>query len=1208
MDKGANEHLPAAELAKLAEVVRQRGALVPKADDVHPHLAACANCRDQFERHVLLDRQLAKLGSSEPALHQADCPSPALWREIAGGATPADQALLHIHHASRCDHCGPLLRAAVAELSNLSQTTTETERERIATLASARPEWQRKMAERISGTPGSHVESTTRWRRWITVPRVAMAGAALLALVAVGSRMAVRQNPAADAGRLLARAYTEQRTLELRFAGAAYAPLRVQRGPEASFADRAPSLLKAEAVIASQLPSHPSDPVWLQAKARADLLEGKYDAAVESLRRALELEPHSPALLIDLGTAYFQRAQQEGHEDDLGAAFESLSQALTQRPEDPIAFFNRAIVSEHQFLYRRALDDWEHFLRVDPRSEWADEARAHADAVRAKLQKHDQSHAVPLLSPAQVAAAANNPNLGAEIDQRVEEYLHEAVRSWLPKAYPATSSADPQTGQALFFLAELANRQHGDRWLSDLLSGSSSPHFRQAVAALSRAIQANDAGEYDTSRAQAAFAHRLFLASENTAGALRAQFEQAFSRQLLRRSEECRQEATAALADSEKYPYPWLHIQLGLEKGVCSSLMGDLGTDEKAAQRAMERAQRASYGALFLRALGFVAEDRSDVGDRNAAAKLLSTGLARYWTGQFPAMRAYNLYVFVTYTAEAVGRPNLQMALWSQAVALISSDQDLLLCAEAHSELARAASTAGQSRLAEQQYAEAARLYVLAPQSEAVRSYRIENEIHAAQVESRQGQFDAAIARLTRIQSEIRQLSNNYLAQIFYSTLGELQLRRRHEAEAEQALRPALALAEQNLVSLNSEAERMSWSKDAAPVYLAMAESQLLQGLTQESLETFERYLGASQRAGTHSVEGRRENSRPGSPGPSWLASRLPLLSKETVVAYGALPDGLAIWTCDDRGVNAQWIPEPPRDAEDLAARFYDLASDPKSELSAIRRDARDLYALLVAPVEARFAPGRTLVIETQGWPSRVPFEALLDSNGHYLVERAPIVYSLGQYSEAWMHSEVAISANMPALVVGSEAFLANRLIPIPDIVGEADAVSENFHHSRVLTGREATLSRVKKELPVAALFHFAGHALDTPGRSGLMLESGDASNAPVLLDAGMLRRLPLENMTLALLSACSTGSSGGGSLGFNSVTEGLLRAGVPHVVASRWAVDSEARSFVEGFYRDLLAGQPVADAVRLTSRRMLSNPRTAHPYYWSAFAAYGRP
>jgi len=125
-----------------------------------------------------------------------------------------------------------------------------------------------------------------------------------------------------------------------------------------------------------------------------------------------------------------------------------------------------------------------------------------------------------------------------------------------------------------------------------------------------------------------------------------------------------------------------------------------------------------------------------------------------------------------------------------------------------------------------------------------------------------------------------------------------------------------------------------------------------------------------------------------------------------------------------------------------------------------------------------------------------------------------------------------------------------------------------------------------------------------------LMLTSGEAhSDTPLVLDADALRRLKLPSLQLAVLSACSTAAGSGGSSGFNSITEALLRAGVPHVVASRWAVDSvEARSFVEDFYRNALAGQPVSDAIRLSSRKMLSNPRTAHPYYWSAFAAYGRP
>ena len=54
---------------------------------------------------------------------------------------------------------------------------------------------------------------------------------------------------------------------------------------------------------------NPNDPAWLQARARAELLDGNYESAIKSLQRALEVQPDSPGLLTDLGSAYFVRAE-----------------------------------------------------------------------------------------------------------------------------------------------------------------------------------------------------------------------------------------------------------------------------------------------------------------------------------------------------------------------------------------------------------------------------------------------------------------------------------------------------------------------------------------------------------------------------------------------------------------------------------------------------------------------------------------------------------------------------------------------------------------------------------------------------------------------------------------------------------------------------------------------------------------------------------
>ena len=137
MERSPSEHVGTAELAKLLEESRRRAESALDAPDVHPHLAACPACREQFEDLALLDRQLDRqMKGMRPAESppRQDCPGPALWREIAGGLTSSNETLASLEHASRCDHCGPLLREAVAEVSNLNGELTEAERTLIAIL------------------------------------------------------------------------------------------------------------------------------------------------------------------------------------------------------------------------------------------------------------------------------------------------------------------------------------------------------------------------------------------------------------------------------------------------------------------------------------------------------------------------------------------------------------------------------------------------------------------------------------------------------------------------------------------------------------------------------------------------------------------------------------------------------------------------------------------------------------------------------------------------------------------------------------------------------------------------------------------------------------------------------------------------------------------------------------------------------------------
>ena len=206
------------------------------------------------------------------------------------------------------------------------------------------------------------------------------------------------------------------------------------------------------------------------------------------MQLALERQPDSQSLLTDLASAYFERAETANRSIDYGNAIECLGKALAKSPDDPVALFNRAITSERLFLYTQAVQDWEHYLRVQPNGEWADDARKQLAAVRQKLQQQQQSRRNRLLEPAEIAEGGiGDATVRAKIDQRIEEYLHVAVTTWLPLAFPVQSPGQPSAREAQTALAVIGAvtlSGHADPWLADLLDGPRGEQFPSAILAL----------------------------------------------------------------------------------------------------------------------------------------------------------------------------------------------------------------------------------------------------------------------------------------------------------------------------------------------------------------------------------------------------------------------------------------------------------------------------------------------------------------------------------------------------------------------------------------------------------------------------------------------------------------------------------------------------------------------------------------------------
>src|SRR5215472_2679345 len=276
------------------------------------HLGDCRQCAE-------LVKFVNGLGAMKPdsATDLGNCPSHVVLLEIAEGLTVPDTSLYR--HITQCHRCVTSLREFSEDLKD--ENLPETKDLRTAT-----PTWQLALARKISSsaerTRGSKLAliSFGQRTRWVYAASIL----AIFALTVV--LWFVWRSRPAYADRLLAEAYTAQRTMEMRIQGARYGPLRVTRGPEVSRLDRPPELLQAEAVIAGALASHPNDPSWLGARGRAELLDWQYEAAIKSFNHALEALPNSPALLTDLASAYFQRAEAPDRAIDYGTCIDLLGQ------------------------------------------------------------------------------------------------------------------------------------------------------------------------------------------------------------------------------------------------------------------------------------------------------------------------------------------------------------------------------------------------------------------------------------------------------------------------------------------------------------------------------------------------------------------------------------------------------------------------------------------------------------------------------------------------------------------------------------------------------------------------------------------------------------------------------------------------------------------------------------------------------------------
>jgi CHAT domain-containing protein len=270
-----------------------------------------------------------------------------------------------------------------------------------------------------------------------------------------------------------------------------------------------------------------------------------------------------------------------------------------------------------------------------------------------------------------------------------------------------------------------------------------------------------------------------------------------------------------------------------------------------------------------------------------------------------------------------------------------------------------------------------------------------------------------------------------------------------------------------------------------------------------------------------------------------------------------------------------------------------------------------ELHRLLIAPIVADLPrdPLQPVVFLPQGELFLVPFAALKDAQGKYLIEQHTISTAPSIQTLELTHAQArSVPQNPQVLVVGDPTMPlvpGLSLPPLPGARREAIAIAKILN-TQPLIGDQATKATVLKQMPTANLIHLATHGLfdtvagEVPGAVALAPSGPDNG----LLSAGEIFDLKLK-ADLVVLSACDTGQGAITGDGVAGLSRSLVAAGVPSVVVSLWAVNDDSTSvLMNDFYRNLKMNPNKAKALRqamLTTMQQYPNPVD-----WAAFTLIG--